>query len=257
MSPELVKAKPVDARTDLFSLGCTMYRLLTGEYAYPGLTREDRLVKRIRERAVPIKDVRPELPARLARIVDRLLSSRPDDRHATAAELAEDLEALLPPASRTGRRGGDRQGSAAPGSAPSPVHSEPDAPPDWSLIESALNPGGHETRRSSRLVDRQKSRPPSSKGLSSHRKSLEEDGTESGREAHQKYRNQLVQMNRVMAELRSMDSDDDSSAPEQTWLVRIGERIGDQLAEPSAGLILVGILVVLLVLAFALAMAIG
>ena len=48
MSPEQVTQKPIDARTDLFSLGCTMYRLLTGEYAFPGLTREDRLVKRIR-----------------------------------------------------------------------------------------------------------------------------------------------------------------------------------------------------------------
>ena len=48
MSPEQVKDKAIDARTDLFSLGCTMYRLLTGAYAFPGETREDRLVKRIR-----------------------------------------------------------------------------------------------------------------------------------------------------------------------------------------------------------------
>ena len=76
MSPEQVRDKPIDARTDLFSLGCTMYRLLTGEYAFPGDTREHRLVKRIRESHVPIKDVRPDVSTRLAAVCDRLLALR-------------------------------------------------------------------------------------------------------------------------------------------------------------------------------------
>ena len=103
MSPEQVKDKPIDARTDLFSLGCTMYRLLTGTYAFPGVTREDRLVKRIRESHVPITDVRPGLSYRLVAIVDRLLAVRPDDRFGSAAEVAEALEALMPPAGRSAR----------------------------------------------------------------------------------------------------------------------------------------------------------
>ena len=53
MSPEQVNGNAIDVRTDLFSLGCTMYRLLTGRYAFPGVTREDRLIKRIRERSCP------------------------------------------------------------------------------------------------------------------------------------------------------------------------------------------------------------
>ena len=85
MSPEQVQDQPIDARTDLFSLGCTMYRLLTGTYAFPGVTREDRLVKRIGERHVPITDVRPDLSYRLVAIVDRLLAVRPDDRFGSAA----------------------------------------------------------------------------------------------------------------------------------------------------------------------------
>ncbi len=115
MSPEQVKDKPIDARTDLFSLGCTMYRLLTGTYAFPGLTREDRLIKRIRERHVPITEVRPGLSSRLVAIVDRLLAVRPDDRFGSAAEVAEALEALIPPAGRSERGTSAKPGTKRPG----------------------------------------------------------------------------------------------------------------------------------------------
>ena len=102
MSPEQIRDQPIDVRTDLFSLGCTMYRLLAGTYAFPGLTREDRLVKRIREEHVPIRDVRPDVPSVLARIVDRLLALRPEDRFGSAGETEESLEALIPSAGRSG-----------------------------------------------------------------------------------------------------------------------------------------------------------
>ena len=57
MSPEQVMNEKIDARTDLFSLGCTMYRLLAGEFAFPGATQEDRLIKRVTEPHVPIENV--------------------------------------------------------------------------------------------------------------------------------------------------------------------------------------------------------
>jgi serine/threonine-protein kinase len=258
MSPELVKQEPVDARTDLFSLGCAMYRLLAGDYAFPGLTREDRLIKRIRERPVPIADVRPNLPRGVVNVVDRLLAIRPEDRFGSAAELAEALESFLPPASRRDWRSRGRTGPEASAPAIPPVHDEPESPPDWSLIESALRPDDiGPPRNASRLVDRHEPRSPSSKGLTSHRKSLEDEGIESGREAHEKYRNELIQMNRVMAELRSMEPKDETPEARGSWFERIGEKLGDSLSEPSAALILVGILAVILVLAFAIAMAIG
>ena len=140
MSPEQVKHKPIDARTDLFSLGCTMYRLLTGTYAFPGVTREDRLVKRIRERHVPITDVRPGVSYRLDAIVDRLLAISPDDRFGSAAEAAEALEALIRPArpirARYGREDRDEE-ARMPASRPFPRSPKS---LDWSMIESALRP---------------------------------------------------------------------------------------------------------------------
>ncbi len=258
MSPEQVKDKPIDARTDLFSLGCTMYRLLTGKYAFPGVTREDRLVKRIRGRHVPITDVQPGLSYRLVAIVDRLLAGRPEDRFASAAEVAEALEALIAPAARSEREPNANPGTKGRGGAASSVPAEPEAPLDWSLIESSLRPTGHGARKTQGLVDRNQPKPPSAKGLASHRKGLEEEGGESGREALQQYRSEVIQMKRAMAELRSTESKDEARSAAATWLERIGEKVGDALAEPSAGQILIAILTVFLILvALVMAVAVG
>jgi serine/threonine protein kinase len=257
MSTEQVQNKPIDGRTDLFSLGCTMYRLLTATYAFPGVTREDRLVKRIRERHVPITDVRPGLSYRLVAIVDRLLATRPDDRFGSAAEAAEALEALIPPTGRSERGTSARPGTKRPSAAVESVPAEPEVPLDWSRIESALRPTGHGAREAPRLVNRNEPKPPSAKGVSAHRLMLENEGIESGREAQKKYRSELIQMNREMAELRSTEPKDEAPAADAAWLERIGEWFGDFLSEPSAAQILMAILVVLVVLALAMAFALG
>lgn len=257
MSPEQVKDQAIDARTDLFSLGCTMYRLLTGAYAFPGVTREDRLVKRIREGHVPITDVRPGFSSRLVAIVERLLAISPDDRFGSAALAAEALEALIPPAGQSERGSSAKSGTKRPGAGVASLPAEPEPPLDWSLIESALRPTVHGAREAPRLVDRNEPKPPSAKGLASHRKILEEEGVESGREVQQKYRNELIQMKRVMSELHSTEPKDESPSAGATWLERIGEKFGDFLAEPSAAQIVIIILTVFLVLALALAIAVG
>jgi hypothetical protein len=71
------------------------------------------------------------------------------------------------------------------------------------------------------------------------------------------YRKELIQMNRAMAELRSTEADHGAPSDGETWLERIGEKIGDFLAEPSAAQILICILVVVLVLTLALSLAVG
>jgi serine/threonine protein kinase len=247
MSPEQVKDKPIDARTDLFSLGCTMYRLLTGEYAFPGITREDRLVKRIKEPHVPITDVRPGLPEGLVAIVDRLLAIRPDDRFGSAAEVADALEAMSPAAGRPERAAGAKSPAKGAGGALSARPSEPEAPLDWSRIVSALRPSGYGSTPSPGSTDRNEPKGPKAKRLASHRQSLEGEGDESGREVHKQYRNELIQMNRAMAELQSTESEAEPPPVVVSWLSRLGEKLGDFLAEPTASPILV--LVVLAVLA--------
>jgi serine/threonine-protein kinase len=257
MSPEQVRCRPVDTRTDLFSLGCTMYRLLTGEYAYPGITREDRLIKRIRQPSVPIVDVRSGLSDELVAIVDRLLATRPADRFGSADETADALEALVAPDAQTVQPKSTKPGSNRPRATVSAVTAEPEKPLDWSVIESALRPNGRGDRESARLLNTPKPTSPSTKRLSSHRKTIEEQGSESGREAHQKYRNELIQMKRAMAELRATDPKDESPAEGPNLFERIGEKVGDFLVEPSAAHLLIGLLGVLLVLAMAMAFALG
>jgi len=256
MSPEQVQGQAIDARTDLFSLGCTMYRLLTGTYAFPGVTREDRLVKRIRERHVPITDVRPDLSRRLVAIVDRLLAVRPDDRFGSADRAAEALEALVPPAGRSERGTSAKPGTNGPAAGLASLPAEPESPLDWSVIESALRTD-HVAGEVPRLVNGNEPKPRSTKSLSSHRQTLDEDGIESRREVHENYRKELIEMNRAMAERRSLELTHEASPDGATWLERIGEKLGDFLAEPSAAQIVIAVLAVVLVVALALAVALG
>jgi serine/threonine protein kinase len=258
MSPEQVMDEAIDARTDLFSLGCTMYRLLTANYAFPGTTQEERLAMRIKKPHVPIADVRPGLSLALVAIVDRLLANRPEDRFASAAVAADALESLFSPA-----RGIEHGPRVQPvekesGTDDLAARHEPEAPLDWSRIESALRPRGRSAPDARQLVERNEPRAPSSKDISTHRTNLEEEGIDSGRNVQKQYRNEIIQMKKALAELRSADSAGDAAEPSSaTWFERIGEKFGDFLAEPSAGQILIAVLVVLVIIVLAFGYALG
>ena len=225
MSPEQVMDREIDARTDLFSLGCTMYRLLTAKYAFPGLTQEDRLVKRIRSRLVPITDVRSGLSLELVAVLNRLLEFSPDDRFASAALAAEALEALVAPPAGIEHNSNARPVKKKPVADDLPTPPEPEAPLDWSQIESALRPRARAAAEARQLVEKAEPKAPSSKGLTKHRMNLEQEGVDSGREVQKQYRNEIIQMKRALAELRSTDPTSDASAPESaTWFERIGRR---------------------------------
>ena len=124
------------------------------------------------------------------------------------------------------------------------------------MIESALRPTKRGDGDPDHLVDRRhQPKPPSSRRISSHRKALEGEGMESGRDVHEKYRKEVIQMKREMAELRSTEPKDTDAAEGETWLEKMGEKFGDFLAEPSALQILLAVLAVLLVLLMALGFA--
>ena len=180
MSPEQVMDQEIDARTDLFSLGCTMYRLLTAKYAFPGKTQEDRLVKRIKHPHVPIADVRPGLSPDLIAVLDRLLATRPEDRFASAALAADALESLLAKPDRVDSVPRGKSVDKQPDVAAPLIAVEPEKPLDWSLIESAISPRGRGSSKTSHLVEKNEPKAPSSKDIISHRKSLEVEGADSG-----------------------------------------------------------------------------
>jgi eukaryotic-like serine/threonine-protein kinase len=255
MSPEQLNGQEVDARTDLFSLGCAMYRLLTGEFAFPGMTKMDRMVKRIQDRHVPITDVRKDLPVPLVAVIDRLLSLRPEDRFSSAAEVAEELEMLLPVADRRKRVTRTCPGSQQLRTPVSLSLPEPETPLDWSLIESALQSKrdrARETALSTRSAALDSPRPTSTR-INSHRKNLEDEGVESGRRVQQEYRKEVIQLNRALVEERTQDQTLEPPTVAEHWLERLGEQLGDFLAEPSAGHIILILVTMAIIVALGLA----
>jgi WD40 repeat protein/serine/threonine protein kinase len=93
MSPEqaLAQRVVVDQRTDVYSLGATLYELLTLEPAFTGRDRQELLRQIAFEEPRPPRRLNPAIPTELETIVLKALAKNPDDRYGTAQELADDL----------------------------------------------------------------------------------------------------------------------------------------------------------------------
>jgi serine/threonine-protein kinase len=93
LSPEQARSlHKTDIRSDLYSLGCTFYYLLTGHVVFPGDTSLEKLVRHSSEKPPSVAELRSDVPAPVGDIVLRLLAKHPEDRYQTPAELAAALE---------------------------------------------------------------------------------------------------------------------------------------------------------------------
>ncbi len=97
MSPEqaLAKYAQVDERTDLYSLGATLYELLTLEPAFPGQDREELLRQIAFEEPRPLRRLNAAIPVELETIILKAMAKSPEERYASAQELADDLRRFL------------------------------------------------------------------------------------------------------------------------------------------------------------------
>ena len=91
MSPEQALGKPIDGRSDLFSLGVVIYEMITGKKAFGGASAATLALQITQEDPEPIAKVAPETPRGLQFIVAKLLSKRPERRFATGAQVADAL----------------------------------------------------------------------------------------------------------------------------------------------------------------------
>jgi serine/threonine protein kinase len=92
LSPEQSRnMHATDIRSDLYSLGCTLYYVLAGKVPFPGGSSLDKLLRHGKEEAAPIEEHRPDVPPSVAEILRRLMAKNPYDRFQTPAELAEAL----------------------------------------------------------------------------------------------------------------------------------------------------------------------
>jgi len=94
MSPEQVQSKPVDHRTDIFSLGIVFYEMATGKKPFQGDSSADLISSILRDSPPSVTEVNLDLPNHLGRIIKRCLEKEPSRRYQTALDLRNELEAL-------------------------------------------------------------------------------------------------------------------------------------------------------------------
>ena len=92
MSPEQVKGRPVDGRSDIFSLGVMFYEMLTGEKPFPGQSVTTVIYKIVNEDPIPPRQLNPSIHPGLNEIVMRALAKEPEERYQSCREMQEDLK---------------------------------------------------------------------------------------------------------------------------------------------------------------------
>src|SRR5262249_40360600 len=111
----------VDIRSDLYSLGCTFFYLLTGQVPFPGGTALEKLVRHASEDTTPIEQLRADVPVEVAAAVMKLIAKNPAERFQTPEELAAALAPFALPGSGVFRAlGSPAAGSETPTTTDSP-----------------------------------------------------------------------------------------------------------------------------------------
>ena len=95
MSPEQVNGKPLDARSDIYSMGVMAWHMLAGRPPFSGDTALAVAVKHLNETAPSLKEIRPDVPPGVVALIDRMMSKKREDRPADAQAVANDLKSLL------------------------------------------------------------------------------------------------------------------------------------------------------------------
>jgi WD40 repeat protein/serine/threonine protein kinase len=149
LAPEqAIDARKVDIRADVYSLGCTLFFLLTGRAPYHAESLAQLLLKHQMEPPPPLREVRPDVPAVLETIVQQMMAKKPEQRPARPADVAAALEGLA-----RGESGAESAAAMAVPPVPPPPPSVGDA---WSSLTEEGS--GLITRRAPMLSGRDRTR---------------------------------------------------------------------------------------------------
>jgi eukaryotic-like serine/threonine-protein kinase len=149
MSPEQVRGQEIDHRTDLYSLGATLYEAVVGDTPFDGNTHFEIMTKHLHEPPRPPSALGVELPHDLETVIMRALAKRPDDRFQTARELRKALEAVAKDAdvglAETQRMSRDAVAPPLPAAiadVTAPLGPRPTAAPNVTGLADKLEPTG-------------------------------------------------------------------------------------------------------------------
>lgn len=95
MSPEQARGEVLDVRTDLYSCGCILYRMLSGDMPFRAESVVGVLMKQISEEPTPLGQLAPDAPPGLIEVVKRAMAKNRDERYSSAREMRQDLVSLF------------------------------------------------------------------------------------------------------------------------------------------------------------------
>ena len=95
MSPEQIRGKPLDGRSDVYALGVLAFELFTGQLPFPGKSAQETMIARLRGAPAKLRDVRPEFPAKLETVLLKALAIDPAERFGSMDEMAHALDATV------------------------------------------------------------------------------------------------------------------------------------------------------------------
>src|SRR5262249_14393252 len=94
MSPEQVERKTVDTRTDIYSLGVTCYHMFAGTPPFRGDSPIEVAYQHVHKEPAPLAEIRPDLPAELCAVIQKMMAKKPEDRYQSAGEVVRDISRL-------------------------------------------------------------------------------------------------------------------------------------------------------------------
>jgi eukaryotic-like serine/threonine-protein kinase len=97
MSPEQIRGKPLDGRSDVYALAILAFELFTGQLPFTGKSAQETMIARLRGAPLHLREVKADLPQKLESVITRALAVNPADRYGSMEELAHAFESVVSP----------------------------------------------------------------------------------------------------------------------------------------------------------------